>query len=249
MFIRFALLHMTNPVGVREHHLDGAILKSLDHARPMNSRSPAIRATRAVHLFNDLHDEEGILTDGIIVLQVDNNVLLRSILGGMGERVGGASYVGLRIFGGVDVSANAGRASAAATSIQCLSLRRPFARTEASSEYWLYPPSTAMSTTEERACSTAARNCSRYFGSVDRKNRTPWLNVVHVELLGHMRREIFQLHLLVPRNFAGSLSVPALPSHDKFAKRISRHSNPLPGSVGKLIGGPDEAAHETCDKR
>ena len=67
-----------------------------------------------------------------------------------------------------------------------------------------------------------------------RENRTPWLDVVHVELLGHMRREIFQLHLLIPGNFAGRLSVPALPAHDKFTKGISCHGDPLPGISRKF---------------
>src|SRR5579864_2205776 len=62
-----------------------------------------------------------------------------------------------------------GEPSAEPTSIHRLLAVTALSRTDLSVAYWLYPPSTAMSTTAEPAFSTAVRNSSRYFGSVDGK--------------------------------------------------------------------------------
>src|SRR5579872_2741776 len=61
-----------------------------------------------------------------------------------------------------------------------------------------------------------------------REDRTPRLDLMHIELFGHVRRKIFQLHLLRYWNLAGTLAIPPLPAHDEFTKWIHRHRHSLP---------------------
>src|SRR5579863_2569386 len=62
-----------------------------------------------------------------------------------------------------------GEPRAAPASIHCLLPDTAFSRSAASIAYLLCPWSTAISTTEQWARSTAARRVSRYFGSVEGK--------------------------------------------------------------------------------
>src|ERR1051326_336594 len=71
-----------------------------------------------------------------------------------------------------------------------------------------------------------------------REDRTPRLDLRHVEFLCHVRRKIFQLHLLRYWNLAGTLAIPALPSHDEFTKWIRRYRHSFSRIGGKLNRRP-----------
>jgi hypothetical protein len=79
-----------------------------------------------------------------------------------------------------------------------------------------------------------------------RKNAAPRFNLVNVELVGNVRRKIFQLDLMRWRHSAGSLAVPPHPSLEKLAKGIRRHRNSLSGHRGEFNRwlGPTRPARE-----
>lgn len=56
---------------------------------------------------DDVDDEEGVFTDGIVVFQGDHDVFLRGIGGDLAQAGGGALYIGGRVAGAGDVRTNA----------------------------------------------------------------------------------------------------------------------------------------------
>src|SRR5579859_1307829 len=87
------------------------------------------------------------------------------------------------------------------------------------------------------------------------KDRAPGLDVMNIKFLCYMRGKVLEFHLLGSRNSAGSLSVPSLPAHDEFAKRVGCYRDPVSRSGRELnrrfrsSSGGRKRGEKPCSRR
>ncbi len=110
MAVGFGGLHVRDAVGMSEHGVDSAvgIVRIFDSESVAEVRQGA--QPRAAHFLDQLDQKERIFADRVVILQIDDNILRRRVLGHAPQAVGSTVEVRLQAFCRRKIRANARRA-------------------------------------------------------------------------------------------------------------------------------------------
>ncbi len=181
---------------------------------------------RAVHFFDQLHQKKWIFADRVVILQIHDDIFLRRIIHHAFQAVCGDAHVWPRAFRLRDIGANAVRAENDRGIHPLL--------TESDGLFTLRTVGgvRTMFTIHGNVCDRGACLFNRsaklfkVFRIGSREVPGPGLDLVDIEFLDDMRREVFE--------FDGWVALFMLRPGNEFAERVGSDGDSLPRFGGKL---------------
>src|SRR5579863_3032995 len=165
---------------------------------------------------------------------MNDDVLLRRIVGNACEGVGTARHIRLGVLCAVNMSADAG-GTESGSDIDPL-----IARSHSLCTFGCIKGILAMAAIHSDVynCGTRLLHRAAKLIQILRirrwEDRAPRLNMMHVELCRDVGRKVLEFYLLRCGNRAGGLAIPAFPAHDELAERIRSDGDAIASSRRKF---------------